>query len=138
MTDTLNYLNSMQFTSTWWVLGFPTIMMGLDILTGLIYAWISQTFDSSKMRSGLGKKFAELSYIVIGAIATISLSVPIYILNGIAFYIIFMELMSIIENCDKLGAPVPGFVKKVVNNINDSLSKDDLETIKEKLEKITT
>ena len=138
MSNTMNYINNLQFTSTIWLLGFPTAMMGIDILTGLIYAWISKTFDSAKMRAGLGKKFAELSYIVIGIMATVGLGLPLYILNGISFYIIFMEGMSILENADKLGAPVPAFIKNVVNNINDSLTKDDFETIKEKLDKLAT
>lgn len=133
-----NFFNNVHFISTAWILALPAIMMALDILTGFIYAWISKTFESSKMRAGLGKKFGELSYIVIGAMATIGLGLPAYILKGISIYIIFMEIMSIIENAEKLGAPIPAFVKKVVNNVNDSLSNDDYDTIRKKMEYFIT
>lgn len=133
-----DFFNSIHFASTAWILALPAVMMALDILTGFIYAWISKTFESSKMRAGLGKKFGELSYIVIGTMATIGLGLPSYILKGISIYIIFMEVMSIIENAEKLGAPIPAFVKNVVNNVNDSLSKDDYEEIKKKMEEFIT
>lgn len=136
MTNTIDFISNIRFTHAAWLLGFPAIMMALDILTGLIYAWITKTFDSAKMRAGLGKKFAELSYIVIGAMATAGLGLPTEIITGISLYIIFMEGMSILENCEKLGAPIPGFVKAVINNVNETLSKDDYESIKKKLEQI--
>ena len=134
----VDFFNSIHFVNNAWILALPAIMMALDILSGFIYAWISKTFESSKMRAGLGKKFGELSYIVIGTMATIGLGLPGYILKGISIYIIFMEVMSIIENAEKLGAPIPAFVKSVVNNVNDSLSKDDYETLKKRLEDLTT
>ena len=32
-----------------------------------------------------------------------------------------MEIMSILENADALGIPIPKFVKDVINNANDQL-----------------
>jgi phage-related holin len=110
--------------------------MGLDIMTGLVYAWESGTFKSSRMREGLGKKFGELTYICIGAAATVAMGLPHYILIGISTYILFMELMSVCENCDKLGAPLPKFVKKALSAISDSLQNDDLPEILDKADKL--
>jgi len=112
---------NLHFASKFWLLALPCIMMGIDIMTGLAYAWVSKTFDSSRMRAGLGKKFGEISYIVIGALVTYAMMLPKYVIMAISAYIIFMELMSIMENCDKLGAPVPKAVRDVVNNVNHSL-----------------
>ena len=47
-----------------------------------------------------------------------------------------MELMSIFENCDKLGAPMPKAVKDVINNVNDSLNNDSVAELTEKIDKL--
>lgn len=125
-------LESLHFTHSYWIIVLPVLLMGLDIITGLVYAWVSKTFDSAKMRAGLAKKFGELAYIIIGVATTYAMGLPMYILIGIASYICFMEFMSILENCDKLGAPIPGFVKAVLNNIDESLKNDSLPEIEKK------
>ena len=128
-------LESIHFTHGYWIIVLPVFFMALDILTGLVYAWISKTFQSAKMRAGLAKKFGELAYIIIGVMTTYALDLPTYIVIGISVYICFMELMSIMENCDKLGAPIPAAAKAVLNNIGEALEHDDLPTLKEKAEK---
>lgn len=94
------------------------ILIGVDILTGLIYAWANKCFSSSKMRKGLSKKLGEIVIIVLGEIFSYAIGLPKYIMNGILFYIAFMELMSIIENLDKLGVPIPKQVKDRINNMD--------------------
>lgn len=132
----MNILKELHMVNKAWVILLPCICMGFDIVTGLIHAWVSKTFDSARMRAGLGKKFGELSYIVLGCVACYALGVPLYIAVAISLYIDFMEGMSIMENCDKLGAPLPRFIKAVINNINDSLQNDDLDTIIKKAEEL--
>ena len=128
----MDFLKELHFASRGWTIALPVLFMALDILTGLLYAWSSGTFKSSKMREGLGKKVGELTYIVIGIAMTIAMTLPEYIIIGIVVYILFMELLSIVENCDKLGAPLPGFVRKALDQANQSLQHDDFETIKKK------
>lgn len=125
---------NIHFASKFWLLALPCIMMGIDIMTGLVYAWTSRTFDSSRMRTGLGKKFGEISYIVIGAVVTYAMMLPKYVIMSISAYIIFMELMSIMENCDKLGAPVPRAVRDVVNNVSHTLEDGTAKEIAEAVE----
>ena len=132
----INIIKELHLANKAWVLLLPSVCMAFDIATGLIYAWVSKTFDSARMRAGLGKKFGELSYIVLGCVACYALGVPLYIAIAISLYIDFMEVMSIMENGDKLGAPIPKFIKNVVNNINDSLKNDDLDAIIHKAEEL--
>ena len=48
-------------------------------------------------------------------------------MNGIAIYIIFMEVVSIIENAEKMGVPLPVKIHNIVNNIDDNaLTEDDI------------
>lgn len=58
-------LMNLNFTNIWWLIGVPLILMILDIITGYYNAWKTNSIDSSKMRDGLGKKCAELCYIIV-------------------------------------------------------------------------
>lgn len=132
----MDIIKQLHFASRIWIIALPALFMALDICTGLVYAWESGTFKSSKMREGLGKKFGELTYIVIGVAVTVAMTLPEYLIIGIATYILFMEFLSIVENCDKLGAPIPGFIRKALAQANESLQNDNLPTIIEKVEEL--
>lgn len=107
-----------HFSSDTWAVVLPMVLIGIDVLTGLIYAWANKCFSSSKMRTGLSKKLGEIVIIVLGELFSYAVGLPKYIMNGILFYIAFMELMSIIENLDKMGVPLPKSIKKRINNID--------------------
>lgn len=121
MNQVESILTNFHFVNEFWGLVAPCIMMAIDFITGTIYAWSTKTFQSKKMRTGLSKKVGELAIIVIGEVLSFSLGLPKYIMTGISLYIIIMELMSIFENLDKMGVPVPKFIKDVINNVSDSI-----------------
>ena len=134
LTEILTHL---QFASPTWVYALPLILMGVDILTGLVNACFKEkNFQSSIMRAGLTKKVGEISIIVVAIVCTYGLGIPVAVMKGIVIYIAFMELMSIFENADKMGVPLPFFVKSLVNNIQDSIQNDDLKTAIEKMHKL--
>lgn len=128
MNSVENILTNFHFVNEFWGLIAPCIMMAIDFLTGTIYAWSAKTFQSKKMRSGLSKKVGELAIIVIGEVLSFSLGLPRYIMTGISLYIIIMELMSIFENLDKMGVPVPKFIRDVINNVSDSIDNGKIIT----------
>lgn len=128
MNSVENILTNFHFVNEFWGLVAPCIMMAIDFLTGIIYAWSTKTFQSKKMRSGLSKKIGELAIIVIGEVLSFSLGLPKYIMTGISLYIIIMELMSVFENLDKMGVPVPKFIRDVINNVSDSIDNGKIVT----------
>lgn len=133
LTEILTHL---QFTSPTWVYALPLILMGVDILTGLVNACFKEkNFQSSVMRAGLTKKVGEISIIVVAIVCTYGLGIPTAVMKAIVAYIVFMELMSIFENADKMGVPLPKFVKDLVNNINDSIQNDNADELIDKLKK---
>ena len=79
----------------------------------------------------------EISILVLGEVFTAALSLPSYFIQGIAIYIIIMELMSIFENLDKMGVPVPKGVKKVINNTVDTVTNGDIQDIDNLAKKMT-
>lgn len=118
--DKIHYHNFM------WAVLLPLILMGVDVLTGVVYAWRDKCFNSSKMRSGLAKKVGEIAALFFGIIVMYALDLPQMFLKCVSLYLVFMEAMSILENLDKLRVPVPGFVRKVINNLDKQLQSEDL------------
>ena len=51
------------------------------------------------------------------------------------FYIIMMEFMSIMENIDKMGVPLPRFISEVINNKDDSISEEQYVDMANRLKK---
>lgn len=121
MEEIYNIVSQFHFRNELWVLFIPLGLMAIDILTGIIKAWAQNDFKSKIMRAGLAKKAEEILILIAGELITFGLMLPSVIMNGVSFYIIFMEGMSILENVDQLGIPIPKFVKDVINNTNDQL-----------------
>ena len=121
MEEIYNIISQFHFRNELWVLFIPLGLMAIDILTGIIKAWAKNDFKSKIMRAGLAKKAEEILILIAGELITFGLVLPDVIMNGVSFYIIFMEGMSILENVDQLGIPIPKFVKDVINNTNEQL-----------------
>lgn len=124
--DVVTFLENFQFRNEFWILILPVSLMAIDILTGLLYAWSTETFKSKKMRSGLSKKVGEIAILVIGELFSYGMRIPPLIMAGISAYIIFMEFMSIMENLKKLGVPIPGFISKILNTVDLALREEDI------------
>jgi toxin secretion/phage lysis holin len=116
-------IEQFKFTNTTWTLMLPIILMAIDVLTGTINAWIKGEIKSSILRKGLGKKIGEIVVLAIGELFLIAMSLPMAVLNGISLYIIVMELISICENLEKLGVPIPRFVKKALASTEEKINE---------------
>lgn len=121
MEEIIQVVSQFEFRNELWVLFIPLGLMAIDVLTGIIKAWAHNDFQSAIMRAGLAKKAGEIMILVVGELISYGLMLPGSIMNCISFYIIFMEIMSILENLDELGIPIPKFVRDVINNVDDKL-----------------
>lgn len=108
-------LNNLEFANTCWIILLPLILMIVDIITGYVNAWKTKSVSSSRMRDGLGKKLAEIVYITIGVLIGMVFNLQ-SIGRFISLYIIYMEIMSIAENCKKLGVKMPEKIQEKLNN----------------------
>lgn len=130
MEELLQFVSQFDFRNEWWVLFTPLIIMGVDIITGVVKAWVNKSFEASIMRTGLGKKAGEVAILIAVELLSYALNLPDIVMNCVSFYIIFMEVMSVLENANALGIPIPKFVRDAINNANDQLqngSKSDEE-----------
>ena len=124
--DNLNdFMDHLSFSNDVWVVLLPCILMALDIVTGFVNAWIKGEVKSSVMRQGLAKKFGELVVISIAQILLYAVGLPVTAASGVSIYICFMETVSICENLDKLGVPIPNFIKKAMQKAGDKLSGEE-------------
>lgn len=113
----------LEFTSNFWLVGLPLILMVFDCITGYVSAWKNKEIKSSKMRDGLSKKLAETVYIFCGFILSVAFGIEI-ISYFISMYISYMELTSIFENCKKLGVKMPEDLEaKVKEEVKDEKEK---------------
>ena len=132
MNNIKSFLEQVKFVNEVWVFMIPGILMAIDILTGSLNAWAKRDFKSYKMRQGLVKKCGEVTILGIGELFTIGMILPTYIMSGVSFYIIFMELISICENLQKMGVPIPKFIKKALSDTEKAL--EDKESVDSKKE----
>lgn len=108
-------MQNIHFTSIWWAILAPMLLIIVDVLTGLVIAWRNGDFKSSVMRAGLSKKFGELVYVLVGILTKFALGTEL-ILYFTVGYICLMEISSLAENCDKLGVKMPQKLKEKLNN----------------------
>lgn len=117
-------IKNIEFTHRYWILLLPLILMAADIVTGWIQATINGTWDSTKMRIGLFRKSGELLVIIIAYVIYAAISLPVDAPAFIAAYIIIMEVISVCENLDQAGLPVPVWITRRLKKVAKDLSED--------------
>lgn len=116
-------IKEFHFTSIIWTFFLPLILMILDIITGYYNAWKNKEVSSSRLREGLGKKCGELAYLILGIAFKFAIGSNA-VIYFISIYICFMEIISLTENCSKLGVPIPSFIKHQLKECNDIINEE--------------
>ena len=120
-------------TALWGWMGWAVIIlifcMALDWVTGSWAARAHNEWSSSVARAGLWHKLGEIVALLVAALCDIAIQVILnsaaadllkgweygnYMTLLVAVWYIFTELGSIAENVDKLGAPLPSWLKKAI------------------------
>lgn len=99
--------------------------MFLDMVTGIMRAWLTKSLNSTLGMAGLIKKFAV--FVVLAMTAGIEYffihmgqDTNGIIILGVASFFIVNEGLSILENCAQMGLPIP----PILYNALDKLNKD--------------
>jgi toxin secretion/phage lysis holin len=116
-----------HFDHAWKIIIVPLVLMGFDILTGFVNSWKSKRISSSKLRSGLANKFGEMLIIIVSLFLQYSLGMPEEICKFLTIYIIIMECISILENCEKLGVKVPAWLTDKLKSVAEEGEKNGKE-----------
>ena len=121
----MDTLKNISFTHRYWIILLPLVLMAADIVTGWIQATINGTWDSTKMRVGLFRKSGELLVIVVAYVIAEAVSLPFDVPAFIAAYIVVMEVLSVCENLDQAGLPVPGWITRRLKKVAKDLTEND-------------
>jgi toxin secretion/phage lysis holin len=116
-----------HFEHAWKIIIVPLVLMGFDILTGFVNAWKRKIISSSRLRSGLANKFGEMLIIIVSLFLQYSLGMPEEICKFLTIYIIIMECISILENCEKLGVKVPAWLTDKLKSVAEEGEKNGKE-----------
>ena len=118
-------INELSYSNAYWVFLLPLIGVCADIITGWIQASVNGVWDSTKMRKGLYRKSGELLLVVLAWAIGLAVALPVNIAAFVSGYIVIMELLSVIENLDQAGIPIPKKLVKMLKKAKDTLEGDD-------------
>lgn len=94
--------------------------MGLDIVTGFMCAVSNKTLSSKAAWNGVSKKVATLILISLvyygGQVMAIGFA-PQLVAAVTGFYI-YTEVISVVENANVLGVPIPDFLRNALAELN--------------------
>ena len=105
-------------------------VMALDYGTGVAAAWECRELNSRVGLMGIVKKAAYLSLVAVGmtldyvasaAGEQLGVRMPVEYLFGlmVCIWLIINECISILENADRLGLPVPPFMEKLLMRLKE-------------------
>lgn len=127
--NTLKWIAAAVALAFGWLGDLPSVVrillavMALDVFAGIIQAVIMKSLDSRIAWNGVGKKavtlvVVALSYIIASQIAGPDMSAPIG--QTVAGFYVAVEVISILEKADKIGIPIPEFLRAALNNLKFS------------------
>lgn len=133
----ISSLPKMKFISEFVFYLVPLIFMLCDVVSGLAKAYVQKNLISHKMRSGIIKKCGEMMIILLTALVVYSVQWPHQIIAVVSAYMILMEIISIMENLDEIGVPIPKWIEKTINNVatdidngtSNAISEDDVKRL---------
>jgi toxin secretion/phage lysis holin len=119
-------LKAVCATAITFFLGLPVAIQllvyasAIDILAGLISAWIAGTLSSREMYRGLGRKVLALLAVLAAELASRQLGIALATPWGatwslgalLACYYLIHEALSIIEHLGAAGVPFPSGMRK--------------------------
>lgn len=114
------------------------VMMVIDYLSGMAAAWATGSLSSKAGAKGILKKVGYMALIVVAmgvdylicsgiSAASLDLDLPYTMWFGllVAVWLIINEMISILENLDRLDVPIPGFLRAIVKKLKISADGKD-------------
>ena len=132
----IGFLTALWGWAGWAVLVWAALIL-VDYITGSMAARREKNWSSEIARDGLWHKAGEIFAVLTAALCDIALKVvvegsgiqfpfdlPLIVTPIMLLWYILTEAGSIIENCGRLGAPVPAWFKKRVDTYKDVLDRE--------------
>lgn len=129
MQDILKWIAAVVAVAFGWFSDLPSVIhillvvMFLDVLSGIAQAFIVKNVDSGVAYNGIAKKavtlvIVALTYVIASQIVGASGGAPIG--QTVAGFYVAVEVISILEKADKIGVPIPEYLRSALNNLKYS------------------
>lgn len=113
------------------------IMMVIDYISGMAAAWVRNEISSRVGAKGIVKKVGYMGlivvamgidYLIYSGIMSVHIDIGYQMWFGlvVAVWLIINELISILENLDRLGVPIPEFIRAVLKRLKNSQEKENV------------
>ena len=123
----------------WFIGGLDGFMYALlafilvDYITGVVAAAIKQELSSEIGAKGIAKKVFEILLVGVGNILDKQiLHQGSACRTLVIFFYVANEGLSILENCTRIGLPVPKSLKKLLKQLKEDSDKADVKAQKKK------
>lgn len=94
-------------------------IMGIDYVTGLMQAWYNKQLSSMVGMRGFIRKLYVLLLIAAIYLCEDAIFGTEHVGDGVVIAYIAIELISITENGIKMGAPMPPYIKSLIEIVKD-------------------
>lgn len=106
-------------------------LMALDLATGVLVGMSDKQLNSRRGTRGVTKKAGMVAIILGINIATYHLKsdrgpLPLDLGNWVTWFYVVTELISLVENCGKLGAPVPRRLKEALRKAQELADTEEV------------
>lgn len=118
-------IQELHYSHAYWIFLLPLILIAADVISGWIQATINGTWDSTKMRKGLFRKAGEMLVVILAWIIGIAIPLDINIAMFASIYIGVMELLSVLENLDLAGIPMPTWLIKRLKKTAQTMTEGE-------------
>lgn len=125
------------------ILAVPIIVlmavMVIDYITGMVSAWHNAELSSKKGVFGIIKKLCYLALVCVGmgvdwliysGMTQVGITMNYTVFFGIlvAIWLIINELISILENLNRIGVPLPKFITVIVKKLKNTVETEVKES----------
>lgn len=110
------------------VLGVLLVFVILDYLTGIAVAGMTGKLESNIGLFGIARKVFIFAMVSVAHLVDGVLGDGHLFRDAVAFFYIANELLSIIENGGKLGAPIPPVIRQAIQVLKGKAGEDALTT----------
>ncbi len=90
----------------------------IDYISGLTAAWMNKEVSSSRGLRGIAKKVFLLALVVVADKVDYMMVGNDFLRNTIIYALICNEGISILENCGRIGIPIPSPLFSALNKLN--------------------
>lgn len=115
------------FLGLHWIMQLLIYFMFIDIATGFLSGYVSQTLDSSVSFRGMAKKAIVL--FIVGMATLLGMNVGIELGAYTAAFYALHEGLSILENAGKAGLPIPTGLKEALVKVSENLMHSTIQAI---------